>query len=192
MWVSSPLHPDELMGTCQRQNCWHVCWQHEAQCQTQTHHQHCFPVSHPCPIPPLPLHSFLPFPPSLAPAFSLLLNLLLHSPAISRLVYSPAQPPPSSKPQALKKGEGGTSASAGRGEVQLQRLDCSPALLVLGCTHHLPGTPFWGSAKCRPSIWLPLRLCGQRPVIYFLIPFAAADPTAHVTRVCSMAAQPAS
>lgn len=45
-WVSSPVHPDKLMGTCQRQNGWCECWQHEAQCQTQTL-PHCGKISRP-------------------------------------------------------------------------------------------------------------------------------------------------
>lgn len=59
-WVSLPVHPDKLMGTCQRQNVWGECWQHKAQ-----HHPRASAVSwgvcaslcaspslHPCPLPP--------------------------------------------------------------------------------------------------------------------------------------------
>lgn len=183
-WVSSPLHSDELMGTCQRQNGWCARWQHDAQHQTQTHCQCCFP--------PLPLHSSLPFSllqhqPLLCPQTSLSTT---PPPATFCLVYSPARSPPTLKPQALKKGEGGTSAGTGQGEAQLQCLGCSLALLVPRYAHHLPGTPSRGCAKRHPSIWLPLHLSGQHPVIYFLIPFAivTADPTAHATQVCWMAA----
>lgn len=53
MRVSSPLHSDELVGTCQRQNSWRVCWQRDAQRHTQTRCQLPFRISRLTPQPSL-------------------------------------------------------------------------------------------------------------------------------------------
>lgn len=136
MWVSLPVHPDKLVGTCQRQNVWGECWQHKVHHQAQTYCQGCVLVSYPPPIPPLPLHSSLPY-------------LLCFAPKPPSLHPCPLPPFSAPSPASCQVETTGTkewekTLLQAWGEV---RCSSSLAPLVPGCTHQAPVPPSWGSAN---------------------------------------------